>query len=170
VQNWLDNPTADFGWLVLGDETTSGSAKRFDSRENAGGTGPRLTINFTINAPTCNVNIASDVTESGDAFYEACDSLIIGPSFFVQNGANVTLSGGIDVMFEPEVTIIKGATLDVRVCGQSLCETSTSPMPIGCHSCINEICKPGVDPDCCTVEFDQQCVDQVNSVCGLTCD
>ena len=34
IQNWLDNPTANFGWLLLGDETKSQTAKRFDSREN----------------------------------------------------------------------------------------------------------------------------------------
>src|SRR6266436_8452764 len=30
VQSWLDNPANDFGWLVLGDETAIGTAKRFD--------------------------------------------------------------------------------------------------------------------------------------------
>lgn len=35
VQNWLDNPTDNFGWLVMGDETTAGTAKRFNSRENS---------------------------------------------------------------------------------------------------------------------------------------
>jgi hypothetical protein len=47
VQNWLDNPTTDFGWMLLGDEATNGSAKRFNSRENVDGTGPKLTIDFT---------------------------------------------------------------------------------------------------------------------------
>lgn len=34
VQNWLDDPAANFGWLLLGDETKSQTAKRFGSREN----------------------------------------------------------------------------------------------------------------------------------------
>ena len=34
VQGWLDDPAANFGWLILGDESKSGTAKRFDSKEN----------------------------------------------------------------------------------------------------------------------------------------
>jgi hypothetical protein len=42
VQSWLDSPTSNFGWLVLGDETASATAKRFDTRESA--SPPVLTI------------------------------------------------------------------------------------------------------------------------------
>lgn len=35
VQEWLDNPANNFGWILIGDEATLRSAKRFDSRENA---------------------------------------------------------------------------------------------------------------------------------------
>jgi hypothetical protein len=34
VQGWLDAPATNFGWFVRGAESTSGSAKRFDSRDN----------------------------------------------------------------------------------------------------------------------------------------
>jgi hypothetical protein len=34
VQGWLDAPSTNFGWFVRGAESTSDSAKRFDSREN----------------------------------------------------------------------------------------------------------------------------------------
>ena len=44
VQSWLDNPASNFGWLVLGDETAIGTAKRFDTRESA--SPPMLTIEF----------------------------------------------------------------------------------------------------------------------------
>ncbi len=33
VQQWLDQPASNFGWIVIGNESRSGSAKRFDSRE-----------------------------------------------------------------------------------------------------------------------------------------
>jgi len=45
VQSWLDKPGNNFGWLVLGDETTSVTAKRFDTRESA--SPPLLTIQYT---------------------------------------------------------------------------------------------------------------------------
>lgn len=34
VQQWLDNPTANFGWLLKGNESTTRTSKRFDTREN----------------------------------------------------------------------------------------------------------------------------------------
>jgi hypothetical protein len=45
VQSWLDNPSSNFGWLVLGDESTIATAKRFDTRESA--SPPVLTIQYT---------------------------------------------------------------------------------------------------------------------------
>lgn len=45
VQAWVDNPASNFGWLVLGDETTIATAKRFDTRESA--SPPILTIQYT---------------------------------------------------------------------------------------------------------------------------
>jgi len=35
VQGWLDAPESNFGWIILTDELTTPSAKRFDSRENS---------------------------------------------------------------------------------------------------------------------------------------
>jgi hypothetical protein len=45
VQSWLDDPGSNFGWLVLGDESTIATAKRFDTRESA--SPPVLTIQYT---------------------------------------------------------------------------------------------------------------------------
>ena len=44
VQSWLDNPGSNFGWLVLGDESTILTSKRFDTRESA--SPPVLTIQY----------------------------------------------------------------------------------------------------------------------------
>jgi hypothetical protein len=44
VQSWLDNPGSNFGWLVLGDESTAATAKRFDTRESS--SPPVLTIEY----------------------------------------------------------------------------------------------------------------------------
>jgi hypothetical protein len=50
VQSWLDNPASNFGWLVLGDEKPTLTAKRFDTRESA--SPPMLTIEFIRALPT----------------------------------------------------------------------------------------------------------------------
>jgi hypothetical protein len=48
LQAWLSNPAGNFGWLIRGDETVAGAAKRFGSREIAAADQrPMLTIDYT---------------------------------------------------------------------------------------------------------------------------
>ena len=52
VQAWLDTPATNFGWLLVGDESSIRTAKRFDSRENTNASRrPELTVDFTFVAP-----------------------------------------------------------------------------------------------------------------------
>ena len=44
VQAWLDNPTTNYGWILVGDEARSPTARRFSSRE--GTVPPTLEIDF----------------------------------------------------------------------------------------------------------------------------
>ena len=46
VQQWVDTPSSNFGWIVIGNESTPRTAKRFDSREVTGATKPSLTVEF----------------------------------------------------------------------------------------------------------------------------
>ena len=49
VQGWLDTPASNFGWVVIGDESTAQTAKRFDSRENLNvGNRPVLRVYATV--------------------------------------------------------------------------------------------------------------------------
>ena len=48
VQSWPDNPASNFGWLVLGDESTILTSKRFDTRETANP--PVLAIQYIAGA------------------------------------------------------------------------------------------------------------------------
>jgi hypothetical protein len=51
VQDWLDDSSSNFGWIVLGNESATSSAKRFDSKENATDADrPALTIDYTSGA------------------------------------------------------------------------------------------------------------------------
>ncbi len=93
--------------------------------------------------------------------------LTAGP-FTAKYGADVSLSSGWEVWLLPGFSVEQGATLDVNVCGQSLCKTSGSPMPAGCHSCVDKICADY--PTCCNDAFNAVCLEKVNSICGLTCE
>ncbi len=46
IQDMLDTPNGNFGWIVLGNESFSQTAKRFDSRESTNP--PVLTIEFNV--------------------------------------------------------------------------------------------------------------------------
>ena len=51
VQQWLDSPSENFGWILVGDEAAPHLAKRFDSREDTVLTArPKLTIVYSPSA------------------------------------------------------------------------------------------------------------------------
>jgi hypothetical protein len=47
VQAWVDDQTTNHGWLLKDAETTFGTAKRFDSRENTADVRPALLIEYS---------------------------------------------------------------------------------------------------------------------------
>lgn len=51
VQQWLDTPADNFGWILIGDETDDKNAKRFDSREFFSGVRPELVVQYTPAVP-----------------------------------------------------------------------------------------------------------------------
>lgn len=64
VQSWVDAPANNFGWFVLGGENSSGSAKRFDTKENSDPSHwPMLTISFD---PPANVYPSFCFGDGGD--------------------------------------------------------------------------------------------------------
>lgn len=48
VQGWLNAPATNFGWILLGNEGVTPSAKRFVSREGSAASRPKLTISYTV--------------------------------------------------------------------------------------------------------------------------
>ncbi len=63
VQSWLDNPGSNFGWVMLGDESASLTAKRFDSRDNsAAANRPKLTVYFQTSNSIENETAPSSMT------------------------------------------------------------------------------------------------------------
>ncbi len=59
VQGWLDSPSTDFGWALVGNESLARSSKRFDTKENAvAGVQPKLTVTYTL---TMDVHSAGEI-------------------------------------------------------------------------------------------------------------
>jgi len=116
VQAWLDGTAPDFGWVVIGNETTADSAKRFDSREHSTPANrPKLTIvyspvvvptvSFTAEAQTVS-ETAGTATISAQLSSPAAQPVTV--PFTVGGSAT---GGGVDYTIEASsITIPAGDT------------------------------------------------------------
>jgi hypothetical protein len=50
VQGWVSNPASNFGWILIGDEVNTSTAKEFASRESSFGQ-PSLSVTYTVPEP-----------------------------------------------------------------------------------------------------------------------
>jgi spore coat protein A len=62
VQKWLDDPSGNFGWILVGTSDSGATAKRFGSRDGSSTGGPELTIVFTPPAKPIGACCESDGT------------------------------------------------------------------------------------------------------------
>jgi spore coat protein A len=79
VQSWLDNPAQNFGWILIGDESQTETAKQFGTRENTDDGGifkPELIVNYTpqqvsggcCQGATCSVETLVNCSTLGGAY------------------------------------------------------------------------------------------------------
>ena len=81
VQGWLDAPASNFGWILLGDESTSGTAKQYISSENADtAKRPLLTIEYSAGAEP-------DADFNADGQVDGADFLAWQQGFGIAAGA-----------------------------------------------------------------------------------
>lgn len=73
VQDWLDNPGNNMGWILIGDETVNQNTRRFGSKDQ--GVAPQLTINYTCTDPPTAVcqNINAYLDGAGNATINDAD-------------------------------------------------------------------------------------------------
>lgn len=66
VVAWLADGSINFGWILIGDESQNGTARRFDSRQNADPLGrPRLVLDYAlVPAPSAAILLASILSVS----------------------------------------------------------------------------------------------------------
>lgn len=121
VQSWLDTPGSNFGWALIGNESTTCTARRFGSQEQ--GTAPVLTINYTCSTPPNAVcqNITSYLDAAGNATILASDidggsSLVCGTS--LSFGASQTAFNCSDIVIGPTPTsLVISAVYDGPLAG-----------------------------------------------------
>lgn len=90
VQGWIDVPATNFGWCVLGNETTDQSVKRFDSREaSLASYRPQLTVVY--NPPSSN---PLDLDHDGKV--NAADLAILLAAWGGAGAADFDASGAVD--------------------------------------------------------------------------
>jgi hypothetical protein len=67
VNFWRNNPSSNFGWIILGNESDQPTGKRLDSRENSTASNrPVLTIEYDLPVIPPMVSIAAAAVEEGD--------------------------------------------------------------------------------------------------------
>ncbi len=73
VQAWTDDPASNFGWILVGNEASTSTAKRFDSRDNDNAdVRPRLIVEFTP-ITDCNGNGTDDPEDIANGTSEDCN-------------------------------------------------------------------------------------------------
>ena len=75
VQAWLADPASNFGWIIIGEESTP-SARRFDTRENAAFQNrPQLTISYQVSdTPAAAEGEPDSQVEAADAIFADDDN------------------------------------------------------------------------------------------------
>lgn len=73
VQDWLDNGN-NFGWIVVGNQSTSSTAKRFATKENSTASSrPELTVTYTTaiscTTPTASFTFTPNPPSAGDSTF-----------------------------------------------------------------------------------------------------
>ncbi len=106
VQGWLDTPSTNFGWILVGPQTL-GAARRFDSRESATvATRPTLTVTYTPLQNVCPADLDDGSgTGTPDAGVDINDLLYFLVQFEagsedadLDNGSGTgTPDGGVDI-------------------------------------------------------------------------
>jgi hypothetical protein len=93
VQQWVNQPNANFGWILIGNETTGGTAKQFDTRENTTSSFvPTLTVSYTPSIT--NVAINQDIP----SLYNAAGQPAAGTQRSMVNDFVYTFSEPVNIL------------------------------------------------------------------------
>ncbi|MCB9858239.1 MAG: DNRLRE domain-containing protein [Phycisphaerales bacterium] len=151
VQSWLDQPAANFGWVVIGNEFALTTSKRFDSRENVEvSQRPVLTINYTVTSGacchgdgTCEVTTAEKCSEPCDHYLG--DGTVCTGACFLQAPAPCCYPDGTCMEMQPCLCTADGG--DPQSPFQS-CADADCPLPMGACCRPTGTCEVTTPADC----------------------
>lgn len=121
VQAWIDDSTTNFGWILIGDESTNNSAVRLLSRESATNA-PLLEITYTV-ADTCAADGGNLTFADGSTALTICAGDGVADPFMV----NITDTVGANfawVITDDQGNILglpSGPTFDLDGAGPGIC-------------------------------------------------
>ncbi|MCA9255776.1 MAG: multicopper oxidase domain-containing protein [Phycisphaerales bacterium] len=144
IQNWLDGTNPNHGWIMIGNEEFTSTAKRFDSRENpTPANRPTLKVYYTTPDPTgaccsaggtCTVETQADCMTMGGAYQG--DGSVCSPNPCVEPmGACCLNNGSCQSLTQTSCDAISGTYQgDGVACVTGLCpivlEPFVDPLPI----------------------------------------
>lgn len=105
AQDWLDNPGNNFGWILIGSEDTTLTAKRFASKDNLNETSwPILSVTYI--PPPCCTGLRGDFNGDGNNFatldlnYLVDDIFRGGPASPCPEEADINNDGQISTILD----------------------------------------------------------------------
>jgi len=118
VQAWVTGQASNFGWIMIGDENTAGSAVRLNSRQNTAGT-PALVVTYTV--PVVKVDTTVFVaTLSGRNEGNPVATLANGAVTATLIGDTLRVSGSFSGLTDSVATNVSGgAHLHLGYAGQN---------------------------------------------------
>lgn len=107
IQDWLADPESNFGWILIGDESTSKTAKRFGSREGAAANRPMLTIEFDVVSVLPGDFNEDQIVDAADISL-LCGGISSGDAGFDLNGDAVVDSADLTLLVEELIGTFAG--------------------------------------------------------------
>jgi hypothetical protein len=151
VQGWLDDPAANFGWIILGNESTDTTAKALNSRESTSAANrPILTVIYTF--VDCNSNAINDPLDIQNATSADCDANSVPDECQTDTDSDGAVDSCDDCPNDPQKR-----TPGLCGCGVADTDTDNDGTPNCLDGCPNDPLK--LDPglcDCGVTDIDSE--------------